>query len=159
MKIAKDAVVSLNYELSDAGGKLLEKSESPLTYLHGGYYGIFPMVEAALQGKSTGDICEVTMAPGEAFGDYDAELVRVEPRYRFPENVKIGMQYEGGAEGSEDVIIYTVTGIADGKVVVDANHPLAGQILNFSCTVTEVRTATQEEITHGHVHGEGGHYH
>ena len=159
MKITKDTVVSLNYELSDASGKLLDKSESPMTYLHGGYYSIFPMVEAALQGKNTGDTCKVTMAPGEAFGDYDVELVCVEPGYMFPENVKVGMQFEGGAESSEDVMIYTVTGIAGDKVVVDANYPLAGQTLNFSCTVTEVRAVTQEEITHGHVHGEGGHYH
>ncbi|HSS46327.1 MAG TPA: peptidylprolyl isomerase, partial [Burkholderiales bacterium] len=127
MKITKDTVVSLNYELSDASGKLLEKSESPMTYLHGGYYGIFPMVEAALQGKSIGDTCKVTMVPGEAFGDYDVELVCVEPRYRFPENVKVGMQFEGGAESSEDVMIYTATGIADGKVVVDANTRLLGK--------------------------------
>ncbi|MGH8743141.1 MAG: hypothetical protein ACREUY_02575 [Burkholderiales bacterium] len=66
------------------------------------------MVEAALQGKSTGDTCKMTMAPVEAFGDYHAELVRVEPRYRFPENVKTGMQFESGAEGTNEVIIYTV---------------------------------------------------
>ena len=99
------------------------------------------------------------MAPGEAFGDYHAELVRVEPSYMFPENVKVGMQFESGAEGSEEVMIYSVTNVADDKVVVDANHPLAGQTLNFSCTVTEVRAATTEEVTHGHVHRKGGQYH
>jgi FKBP-type peptidyl-prolyl cis-trans isomerase SlyD len=159
MKIGKDTVVSLSYELSDAGGTLLEKSEAPVVYLHGGYHGIFPIVEAALQDKAAGDTCKVTMAPEEAFGDYDAQLVRVEPRHIFPENVKVGMQFEGAGEGSDEAMIYTVTDIAEDKVVVDANHPLAGQTVSFSCTVIEVRAATVEEITHSHVHGEGGHYH
>jgi FKBP-type peptidyl-prolyl cis-trans isomerase SlyD len=69
------------------------------------------------------------------------------------------MQFDGDAKGSDDEVIYTVTEVAQDKVVVDGNHPLAGRTLNFSCTVTEVRAATQEEITHGHVHREGGHHH
>ncbi len=159
MKIARDTVVSINYELSDANGKLLEKTSKPMSYLHGGYHGMFPMVEEALQGKSAGDSCKLTMDPQDAFGEYDSELVCTEPRHLFPENVAVGMQFEGGAEGSDDVMIYTVTEVAQDKVVVDGNHPLAGQTLNFSCTVTEVRAATPEEITHGHVHREGEHHH
>ena len=159
MKIAKDMVVSINYELSDVNGKLLEKNLMPISYLHGGYHGIFPMVEEALQGKGAGDSCKVTMDPEDAFGEYDSELVRTEPRHLFPENVAVGMQFEGGAEGSDDAMIYTVTEVAQDKVVVDGNHPLAGLKLDFSCTVTEVRAATLEEITHGHVHREGEHYH
>lgn len=159
MKIARDTVVSINYELSDANGKLLEKTSKPMSYLHGGYYGMFPMVEEALQGKSAGDSCKLTMDPQDAFGEYDSKLVCTEPRHLFPENVAVGMQFEGGAEGSDDVMIYTVTEVAQDKVVVDGNHPLAGQTLNFSCTVIEVCAATPEEITHGHVHREGGHYH
>jgi FKBP-type peptidyl-prolyl cis-trans isomerase SlyD len=159
MKIARDTVVSINYELSDANGKLLEKTSKPISYLHGGYHGMFPMVEEALQGKSAGDSCKLTMDPQDAFGEYDSELVCTEPRHLFPENVAVGMQFEGGAEGSDDVMIYTVTEVAQDKVVVDGNHPLAGQTLNFSCTVTEVRAATPEEITHGHVHREGEHHH
>ena len=85
--------------------------------------------------------------------------MRVEPRERFPENVSVGMQFEGSPEGSEHVSIYTVTDIADGKIVVDGNHPLAGISLVFNCTVTEVRKATEEELLHRHVHGEGGHHH
>ena len=159
MKIARDTVVSINYELSDANGKLLEKTSKPISYLHRGYYGMFPMVEEALQGKSAGDSCKLTMDPQDAFGEYDSELVCTEPRHLFPENVAVGMQFEGGAEGSVDVMIYTVTEVAQDKVVVDGNHPLAGQTLNFSCTVIEVRAATPEEITHGHVHREGAHHH
>ncbi len=159
MQIARDTVVSIDYELSDAAGKLIEKTQSPISYLHGGYQGIFPMVEDALDGKRAGDACEVRLEPDDAFGDYDEKLVRVEPIERFPENVSVGMQFEGSPEGSEHVSIYTVTEIADGKVVVDGNHPLAGRSLVFNCTVTEVRKATEEELSHQHVHGEGGHHH
>ena len=159
MQIARDTVVSIDYELSDAAGKLIEKTQSPISYLHGGYQGIFPMVENALDGKQAGDACEVRLEPVDAFGDYDEKLVRVEPRERFPENVSVGMQFEGSPEGSEHVSIYTVTDIADDKVVVDGNHPLAGMSLVFNCTVTEVRQATEEELSHRHAHGEGGHHH
>lgn len=159
MNISRDTVVSINYELSDSSGKLIEKTSSPISYLHGGYRGIFPVVESALDGKQVGDACEVYMEPDEAFGDYDEQLVRVEPRERFPENVSVGMQFEGAPEGSEQYIIYTVTDIADDRVVVDGNHPLAGKTLVFSCTVTEVREATGEELSHGHAHGPEGHHH
>lgn len=159
MKITRDTVVSISYELSDADGKLLEKPPAPISYLHGGYRGMFPVVETALRGKSAGDNCKATMEPEDAFGEYDSELVRTEPRHLFPENVAVGMQFEGGAEGSDDAMIYTVTEVAQDKVVVDGNHPLAGQTLNFSCIVTEVRVATLEEIMHGHVHREGGRSH
>jgi FKBP-type peptidyl-prolyl cis-trans isomerase SlyD len=71
----------------------------------------------------------------------------------------VGMQFEGAAEGTEDFTLYTVTDIEEDKVVVDGNHPLAGQALVFACTVTEVRAATREELTHGHVHGPHGHHH
>jgi FKBP-type peptidyl-prolyl cis-trans isomerase SlyD len=159
MQIARDTVVSISYELSDKSGKLIEKTSSPISYLHGGYQGIFPLVESALDGKSTGDSCEVRMEPEDAFGEYDENLVRVEARERFPENVAVGMRFEGAPEGSDHYIIYTVTDIADDRVVVDGNHPLAGQSLVFNCSVTAVRAATAEELEHGHVHGPGGHHH
>lgn len=159
MQVERNSVVSLTYKLLDADGKLLEASEQPVEYLHGGYHGIFPLVEAALAGKSVGDQCEVRLEPEDAFGDYDAEMVHVEPRDKFPENVAVGMQFEGQSEGTREAVIYTVTDIAEDKVVVDGNHPLAGQTLRFSCTVTEIRTATADEITHGHVHGPHGHHH
>jgi FKBP-type peptidyl-prolyl cis-trans isomerase SlyD len=158
-EILKNTVVSLNYEMLDAEGTLIEKTEHPITYLHGGYDGIFPRVEEALHGRKTGDSFSVTLEPDDAFGEYDAELIRTEPRKLFPKNIKVGMQFEGAAEGSNHAMIYTVTDIADDKVVVDANHPLAGKTVQFSCTVTDVRPATQEELHHGHVHGEGGHHH
>ena len=159
MQVARDTVVSIHYELSDSSGKLIEKTSTPISYLHGGYQGIFPMVENALEGKSVGDVCEIRMDPQDAFGDHDEELVRVEPRDRFPENVSVGMQFEGATQGSEQFTIYTVTDIADDRVVVDGNHRLAGLSLVFNCTVTEVREATGDEVAHGHAHGPEGHHH
>lgn len=159
MQVAKNTVVTISYELFDAAGKLIEKTDEPMTYLHGGYHGIFPRVEDALNGKTAGERCEVRLEPVDAFGEYDAELVRVEPRKSFPPNVKVGMQFEGAAEGSKEYVIYTVTDVADDKVVVDGNHPLAGKALLFHCLIKEVREATGEELSHGHVHGPHGHHH
>ena len=159
MQIGKDTVVSLNYELSDSSGKVIEQTKAPITYLHGGYDGIFPLVETALQGKAVGDKCKVTLEPDDAFGEYEADMVRSEPKSLFPENISVGMQFEGAIEGSDDYTLYAVKEIADDKVVVDGNHPLAGQTLMFSGTVTQVRAATREELHHGHVHGPEGHHH
>lgn len=159
MRIEKNSVVSLRYKLSDAAGNIVEDPEAPMSYLHGGYGGIFPMVEEALHNMEVGYSCAVLMEPENTFGDHDGDLIRVEPRDLFPENITVGMQFEGGEENSDEMLIYTVTDVAEDKVVVDGNHPLAGITLNFECTVTEVRPATEEEISHQHVHGAHGHEH
>ncbi len=157
MKIVKDSVVSLRYELFDAEGNLVENVEDPISYLHGGYDGIFPLVEEALHGKGVGDKVSVTLQPDDAFGEYEHELVEVEPRSSFPKDVAVGMQFEGAPEEAddEDFILYTVIEVTDDEVTVDGNHPLAGKTLTFSCTVTHVRNATEDELEHGHVHEEG----
>jgi len=159
MRVEKNTIVSLNYELSDAEGNILEKTETPISYLHGGYGGIFPLVEETLHEKEIGYHCSISMEPEDTFGEYDSELIRVEPRDAFPDNVSVGMHFEGGAENSDDVLIYKVTDITDDTVIVDANHPFAGMSLNFSCTITDVRSATAEEILHQHVHDGHGHTH
>ena len=160
MKIIKDSVVTLKYVVHDAQGKIIDQGKEPLTYMHGGYDGIFPMVEAALAGKQEGEKMQLKLEPDDAFGEYDAELVRVEPRDRFPGDITVGMQFEGASdEDDEDLLVYTVTDIADDKVIVDGNHPLAGVSLVFDCTVVSVRPATSEEISHGHIHGPDGHHH
>jgi FKBP-type peptidyl-prolyl cis-trans isomerase SlyD len=162
MKVVKDSVVSLRYDLTDVNaGVLLEKADDPISYVHGGYDGIFPVVEEAVEGKNVGDKFSVTMEPDEAFGEYEHDLIRVEPRAMFPKEVDIGMQFEGGAEDDEDddFLLYTVTDITDDEVTVDGNHPLAGKTIRFDGTITAVRPATKEELDHGHVHGEGGHHH
>jgi FKBP-type peptidyl-prolyl cis-trans isomerase SlyD len=160
--IVPDSVVTLSYKLYSTDGALIEESQQPIVYLHGGHHGIFPKIEAALADKRVGDQCSVTLEPEDAFGEYDAELVRIETQDRFPGDVKVGMQFQGSAgddEESGEARVYTVTDIADGKVVVDGNHPLAGQRLRFDCNVLSVRTATAEELAHGHVHGPEGHHH
>ncbi|MCE5182540.1 MAG: peptidylprolyl isomerase [Betaproteobacteria bacterium] len=160
MQVSKNSVVTLNFELSDSSGKLLEKSEQPISYLHGGYDGIFPLVEEALEGSAEGASIEVTLDPENAFGEYEDDLVRVEPRDAFPaDSIEVGMQFQAGAEGSDEDMIFTLTKITADSVVIDGNHPLAGQTLLFKCTVEGVRPASAEEITHGHVHGAHGHHH
>jgi FKBP-type peptidyl-prolyl cis-trans isomerase SlyD len=159
MQVKMNTVVTIIYELKDADGNTLEKSNDPIAYLHGGHDNIFPKVEEAIHGKNVGDSIEITLDPADAFGDYDEGLVQIEPLSAFPEkNIKEGMQFEGEDESGE-VIIYTVTNIADGKVVVDGNHPWAGQRILFMATIKDVRDANQEEIEHKHVHGPGGHHH
>ena len=159
MQIAKNSVVSLTYELLSVGGELIEKTDEPVSYLHGGHHGIFQRVEQALEGKQAGYACRVQLEPDDAFGRYEAALVRVEARGLFPAGVKAGMQFDGSAEDSDESRIYTVTSVTDEGVTVDGNHPLAGKALVFSCVVTEVRVASREELAHGHVHGAGGHHH
>jgi len=160
MLIARNTVVTLKYSVKDSEGAAVDDGAAPLVYLHGGYGGIFDRIEEELQGKAEGDVLEVRLEPEDAFGEYDADLVAIEPRQLFPENIEVGMQFERGSEdGEDDDALFTITDIADDKVVVDGNHPLAGIALLFSCTVTEVRAATADEVTHGHPHGEHGHHH
>lgn len=164
-QVVKNTVVTLDYNVTDSDGELVDAGKEPLVYLHGGYDDIFPKIEEAVQEKKIGETVKVKLQPEEAFGDYDEELIQIEPRDQFPEELQVGMQFEGGPEGGDDddFVVYRVTDIADDKVVLDGNHPLAGMSLVFTCTVTAVRPASSEEITHGHVHGdddaEGGHCH
>ena len=158
-EIAKNSVVTLKYTVTDPDGAMIDDGQHPLVYLHGGYDGIFPMLEEALHGKKLGETFQIKLQPEDAFGDYDEELVLVEDAKLFPENIEVGMSFERVSEDGEEEIIYRVTDIAEGKVVVDGNHPLAGVALIFDVTVAEVRAATAEEISHGHVHDAGGHHH
>ncbi|WP_024301555.1 peptidylprolyl isomerase [Pseudogulbenkiania sp. MAI-1] len=159
MQIAKNTVVTLHYEMFDADNTLLDKTEEPISYLHGGYDGIFPLVEEALQGKAVGDSIDVKMEPDDAFGEPEEELVRVEPLDVFPADVEVGMMFEADDPETGDVLLFRVTDIADGKAVVDANHPLAGLTIRFVAKVVDVRAASADEISHGHAHGEHGHHH
>ena len=159
MQIAKNCVVTLSYRVSDPQGNLVDDGAQPLVYLHGGYDGIFPKIEEALHGKEEGAKLDVKLEPEDAFGEYDESLVLIEPANLFPDNIEVGMQFERATEDGEDEMLYTITDIAEGKVVVEGNHPLAAQALIFTCTVTGVRQGSTEEITHGHVHGPEGHHH
>jgi FKBP-type peptidyl-prolyl cis-trans isomerase SlyD len=157
MPIKSGTVVKLDFELKNGDGQDLEDEGAQLEYLHGGFGGIFPRVEEALEGKDVGEEISVALEPDDAFGEYDAQLLRVEPRERFPETVEIGMRFEGVPGDKEDeALIYTITDITPESVVVDGNHPLAGERLWFKAKVSALRAATQDELQHGHVHGAHG---
>ena len=116
---------------------------APMTYLHGGYGQMFEALERALEGKSAGESLLLQLEPEDAFGEYDADLLRVEPLERYGEGVAVGMEVE------EEAKLYTVTDVADGKVVLDANHPLAGMALRFQVEIISIRKAQPEEIERG----------
>jgi FKBP-type peptidyl-prolyl cis-trans isomerase SlyD len=128
--------------MHDAQGVELQP-RSEITYLHGGYGELLEALERALEGKAPGDAVTLQLEPEQAFGDYDPALLRVEPAERYGQGLEVGMEVE------EDSRFYTVTDIAAGKLVLDANHPLAGMALRFFCEVLTVRSASAEEIRRG----------
>lgn len=152
MRVARDHVVGIEIQLWDVHGNLLDQSDGASLYLHGGYDGVFAAVESALDGKLVGEQVEITLEPVDAFGEYDENLVQLEPRDRFPQELEVGMQLEGlpdDAPEDEEARIYTVTDIADEVVVVDGNHPYAGIAVRFVCKVASIRAATADEIEQG----------
>ena len=158
MKIEKDTAVTLRYKLADTTGKLLEESQHPMVYLHGGYDNTFPKLEDALEGQETGFKTTLDLQPEDAFGAHDPSLVQTIPKTQFPAGVKVGGQLQGvGEDGHAQT--FTVMKIKGDTVMLDGNHPLAGKALRISVTVTDVRAASEEEIAHRHVHGEHGHHH
>jgi len=128
----------------DAQGQVLEKSESPLVYLHGAG-DIFPRIEAVLAGHEAGDRLTVTLEPEDAFGVADASLVHLVDCRRLGPKVEVGMRYEG-LPGQPDGRLYTVTDVAEGVAVLDGNHPLAGWALRFDLHVRGVERASDEEV-------------
>lgn len=158
MHITKDTVVTLSYQVHDAQGRLLEASEQPMAYLHGGYGNTFEKIEAALEGQSSGFSTTVALAPADAFGERDESLVQTIAKADFPPGVKVGGTLRGVADDGHERI-FTVVKIKGPQVVLDGNHPHAGKSLRFALKVLEVRAATAEEIAHGHAHGAHGHQH
>jgi FKBP-type peptidyl-prolyl cis-trans isomerase SlyD len=159
--IKKDSVVNLSYSLKNSKGEELDKSDQsqPFAYLHG-MGQVVPGLEKALEGLVVGDKKEVTVPPAEGYGDYVPTLKTQVERSNFPKDVDIkpGMQFEAEDEGKQR-IIFEVISLEGDKINIDGNHPLAGETLHFSVEVTGIREATQEELSHGHAHGEGGAHH
>jgi FKBP-type peptidyl-prolyl cis-trans isomerase SlyD len=165
MKIEKNTIVSLRYKLTDAQNNVIEEPDSPMVYLHGGYEGTFPKIETLLDGQDIGYEATIQLEPSEAFGEYDPELLKIEPRTRFPEPLEVGMQFEGipdvqeeesvadEPDSEDEPLIYTVTDVADNQVVLDGNHPLAGMALRFWVQVEDIRAATDDEIQNRHPEG------
>ena len=158
MKIGADSVVTLHYKVADANGKLIEASPKPMTYLHGGYENTLPKIEAALAGHEAGYQVTLALQPQDAFGERDESLAKTILRADFPAGVKVGGQLEGYTDDGRKQV-FNVVKIKGQQVLLDANHPLAGKALKFMLKVTSVRAASEEEITHRHVHGEHGHHH
>jgi FKBP-type peptidyl-prolyl cis-trans isomerase SlyD len=156
MQITKDKVASIHYTLRDSDGNILDTSSGrePLTYLQGAGNLIAGM-EEGLEGKSTGDKFKLKVSPEKGYGVKDSNLIQKVPRTAFgDQKVEKGMQFQ---TNKGQVVTVTETGLEN--ITVDGNHPLAGMELHFDVEVTSVRIATPEEISHGHVHGPGGHHH
>ena len=160
MKIAKNHVVAIDYTLTDPAGTVIDSSrgERPLAYIHG-TGSLVPGLESALEGKDVGAAISVTVPPEQAYGLRDEALVQPVPRDKFDgvPDLAVGKQLQAQTEVGPRVV--RVVGIAEDSVTIDANHELAGIPLHFEVTVVEVRPATPEELSHGHVHGPGGHQH
>ncbi|HET9107290.1 MAG TPA: peptidylprolyl isomerase [Steroidobacteraceae bacterium] len=160
MSITQDSVVTIHYTLKDDEGTVIDSSASgePLAYLHG-HGNIVPGLEKELTGHDTGDKVSVRVSPAEGYGEYDNELVQSVPRraLRGIKDVHPGMHLHAQTEQGPRTV--TVTRVVGDMVTLDGNHPLAGKHLNFDIQIEGVRQATEEELSHGHVHGPHGHDH
>ena len=161
MQIAANKAVSIDYTLTNDAGEVIDSSAggAPLVYLHGAG-NMISCLEKALEGKQVDDELDVAIEPGEAYGEYSAELVATLSREMFEgvDELQVGMQFHAAApDGGMQIV--TIRDIDGDDVTVDGNHPLAGQRLNFKVKVVNVREASEEEVAHGHIHGEGGHHH
>ena len=159
MTVQKNTIVTIKYTLTDESGNMIESSEDqePFTYLHG-TGNVIPGLEASLEGKSAGEAIRVSIPPEDAYGEWDEAKVLEIPKEQFSgvDEIKAGMQFSVHSSAGEQIV--TVSKVEGEKVMVDANHPLAGKTLNFDVNVVDVRNATQEEIQHGHAHGAHGHH-
>lgn len=144
MVVTKNTVVTLNYIATDNARQVIDEGTEPIVYIHGGYGSIFEKIEEALEGKSVGDRFSVALLPDEAFGEYEEELVEIAARDELPADIEIGMQFQQGDE--DDAPLYIITEILEDRVVLDANHPLAGIEMVFSGKIENIREATKEEI-------------
>lgn len=159
MSIQKDKIALIEYTLTNQHGEELDASNgNPLAYLHG-HHNLIPGLEAELEGKSVGDKFKATIPADQAYGERVDALVQTVPSSMFQgvEELEIGMRFE--AQSEQGMHSVEITHIEDEQVTVDGNHPLAGEALTFDVEVVGLRDSTEEEIEHGHAHGEGGHHH
>jgi FKBP-type peptidyl-prolyl cis-trans isomerase SlyD len=159
LPIKTDSVVTFNYVLKDDAGQVIDSSspEEPLAYLHG-HGNLVPGLERELEGKAAQDKLSVKVAPADGYGEYSEELVQRVPRRSFKGIAKITVGMRLHAQTDQGPRAVTVKAVTGDMVTIDANHPLAGQNLNFDIELVDVRDATAEELAHGHVHGPGGHH-
>jgi FKBP-type peptidyl-prolyl cis-trans isomerase SlyD len=159
MTISKDTVVSMNYVLKNDEGKVLDQSgDDPLVYLHG-HKNIVPGLEKALDGLAVGAKTQASISPSEGYGEYDPKLKFAVPAAQMGDGIPPVDSLVQLTSRAGQTFVARVMGADDDKVMLDANHPLAGENLNFEVTITDIREAQPEELEHGHVHGPGGHHH
>jgi FKBP-type peptidyl-prolyl cis-trans isomerase SlyD len=159
MNIGAKKVVSIDYTLRGDDGHVIDSSRGrkPLTYLHGAG-NLVSGLEKALEGKRMGEAVDVVVSPDEGYGARDEKLVTKMPVRKLPEKkAEVGMRYRVRTDDGAQYLL--VTAVSGDYATVDGNHPLAGVTLRFSVKIMEVRDATPDELTHGHVHGAGGHHH
>lgn len=160
MKITTNSVVSLDYTLKNNAGEVLDSSEgrTPLLYLHG-VGALIPGLENEINGMEKGQSKTVTVQPEHAYGHRRDELLHVVPKSGFQgdEEMQIGMQVQ--LETEQGPTIASIAKIEGEDITLDLNHPLAGETLTFEISIADIREATKDEISHGHVHGPGGHHH
>ena len=161
MQILEQKVVTMNYEVVDDQGQLIDRSEEggPLAYIHGNGQ-LIPGLETALEGRGKGDKIAVDVPPEQGYGERDEEGVQTVARNQFDDSVEIevGMQFEAQDDDDGHQIV-TVVAVDGENITLDTNHPLAGKNLRFEVEILDVRDASAEELSHGHVHGPGGHDH
>jgi FKBP-type peptidyl-prolyl cis-trans isomerase SlyD len=155
----KARVISFHYTLTNQAGQVLDssKGEEPMHYLEGSETlipGLVPVLAAMKAGESKA----VDVGPDQAYGARDEKLEVSVPREQVPKkDVKVGDHFQVSLDDEERIVL--VSKVSDTEVTLDGNHPLAGQTLHFDLQVMEIRDATEEEVTHGHAHGPGGHHH
>lgn len=159
--IGNDAVVALHFVLTNAEGEQIDDTHDgdPVLYLHGAGHFV-PGVERALEGHHAGDTLTVTVSPADGFGEREGDGPRAVPRSAFPADVELdpGMEFVAEGEDGQEVTVWIID-VQNDKVVIDMNHPLAGQTLTFAVEVLSVRPATATELAHGHAHGPNEHQH
>ena len=161
MKVSKDKVVSMHYTLKNDASEVIDSSDGKETLdflqAHG---NIIPCLESALEDASKVDKMDVSVEPEECYGLRMQDAIQEIPRTALQgiDEVTIGMQLQSQDQDGNPFVV-TVTKQDDEKITVDANHPLAGEILHFTVSIEDVRDAEAEELSHGHVHSAGGHSH
>lgn len=160
MQVAANKVITMDYVLTDPEGTVIdESSEGNFAYLHG-FSNIIPGLEVELEGKAVGDELTVVVPPEKGYGERTPEMIQTLNRDQFnPEDpVEVGMQFHASGPDGQ-MIVVTIADVDGDDVTIDGNHPLAGITLSFNVKIIDVRDASEEEISHGHVHGPEGHDH
>lgn len=154
MEITEQCVVALTWTLKDTLGEELDVLDEPVEFLLGGN-DLLPVIENALQGHGVGAVVQLQIEPEQAFGDFNDQLLFLEPRHLFPVELEVGLTLEGNAlpEGCNPNAprdaLYTITDIYPDHIVIDGNHPLAGIAIRITLKVESVREATEEEVGRG----------